>query len=69
MEIKLYTIEETAEMLGITTRTLQTYIKKGLIRAKKIGKRWRFTEQSINAYVYGNDDQNAEKQAQDQGKI
>lgn len=66
MEIKLYTIEETAEMLGITTRTLQTYIKKGLIKAKKIGRRWRFTEQSINAFIYGNDDENAEKQAQEQ---
>ena len=62
MEIKLYTIEETAEMLGITTRTLQTYIKKGLIKAKKIGRRWRFTEQNINAYVYGNDDETGEKQ-------
>ena len=37
-EIKLYNIKQTAEILGVTTRTLQTYIKNGRIKARKIGR-------------------------------
>lgn len=54
-EIRLYNIKETAEILGVTTRTLQTYIKNGRIKARKIGRGWKFTEQSINEFVNGTD--------------
>lgn len=58
-EIKLYNIKETAELLGVTTRTLQTYIKNGRIKARKIGRGWKFTEQSINEFVNGTDNNEA----------
>ena len=54
-EIRLYNIKESAEILGVTTRTLQTYIKNGRIKARKIGRGWKFTEQSINEFVNGTD--------------
>lgn len=55
-EIRLYNIKETAEILGVTTRTLQTYIKNGRIKARKIGRGWKFTEQSINEFINGTDE-------------
>ena len=58
-EIKLYNIRETAEILGVTTRTLQTYIKNGRIKARKIGRGWKFTEQNINEFINGTDNNQA----------
>jgi len=58
-EIRLYNIKETAEILGVTTRTLQTYIKNGRIKARKIGRGWKFTEQSINEFINGSDNSEA----------
>lgn len=55
-DIKLYNIKETAEILGVTTRTLQTYIKNGRIKARKIGRGWKFTEQSISEFINGTDE-------------
>lgn len=55
-EIKLYNIKQTAEILGVTTRTLQTYIKNGRIKARKIGRGWKFTEQNINDFINGTDE-------------
>ena len=54
-EIKLYNIKETAVLLGVSTRTLQTYIKQGRIKARKIGRGWKFTEQNINEFINGAD--------------
>ena len=58
-DIRLYNIKETAEILGVTTRTLQTYIKNGRIKARKIGRGWKFTEQSINEFINGSDNSEA----------
>lgn len=55
--IRLYNIKETAEILGVTTRTMQTYIKNGKIKARKIGRGWKFTENSIKEFINGTDEQ------------
>ena len=55
-DIKLYNIKETAELLGVTPRTIQTYLKEGRIKGRKIGGSWRFTEQSINEFINGSDE-------------
>ena len=51
--LKMYTIEETAEILGVSKRTMMTYLKQKRIRAVKIGRRWKFTEQNIVDFVSG----------------
>lgn len=56
-DIKLYDIKQTAELLGVTTRTLQTYIKKGRIKARKIGGKWKFTESNIAEFLNGADNE------------
>ena len=48
----LFDMEETAEMLGISTRTLVAHINAGDIRYVLLGKRTRkFTQADIDAFI------------------
>lgn len=49
--IVTYTTEETAEILGVTKRTLMTYLTSGKMVASKIGGRWAITDQQIKDFV------------------
>ncbi len=51
MGIKTYTADETAEILGVTKRTLIRYLKGGKMIASKIGGRWAITEKQIQDYI------------------
>lgn len=46
-EIKAYTLDEVAELLKVTRRTLYSHIKNGKLKATKIGKYWRVNEESL----------------------
>lgn len=50
-DLKLYTMQEVAPILGITTRTLYTYIKAGKFPAKKIGGKWKITGDKLKEWV------------------
>ena len=49
--IVTYTTEETAQLLGVTKRTLMTYLTSGKMVASKIGGRWAITDQQIKDFV------------------
>lgn len=49
----MYSMQEVAEMLGVTTRTITTYLQKGRIVAQKIGGRWLFTEDNLKDFLKG----------------
>lgn len=51
MTNRIYTLDEIAEMLHITRRTLYTYIKEGKLQAVKIGKYWRVSETNLQAFL------------------
>jgi len=44
---KLYTVDDIATMTMMTSRTIRNYIKDGILKGKKIGGQWRFTEEDI----------------------
>lgn len=46
----LLTIREAAEVLRLSTRTVREYVKRGEIRGKLIGKRWRFRRADLDAF-------------------
>jgi len=46
---KLYTVEEVAQITGLTDRTIRNYLKSGSLKGKKVGAQWRFTEDDVNA--------------------
>jgi len=50
MEIQenaVYTLEETQQILKVSSSTMQRLIKKGLIRAAKVGKQYRIMGKEI----------------------
>ena len=49
--LKVYTLDEVADILKITRRTLYTYIKTGKLRATKIGRYWRVSEAALQDFV------------------
>ena len=49
--IKVYSLEEVADILQLTRRTLYNYIKDGKLQAVKMGKYWRVTEKNLEAFI------------------
>lgn len=50
-DIKVYTTEETLEVLKVTQRTLYRYIKAGQIKAIKLGREYRITEDALKDFL------------------
>ena len=51
--IKLYTLTELEPVLGVTHRTLLDYVKKGKLKAVKIGGKWKVSEDNLMRLVNG----------------
>ena len=49
--MKYYTTEEVADILGVTVRTVYTYMEDGNLKAYKVGMYWRFKEEDIEDFV------------------
>jgi len=47
---KLFTIEEIAEILRVSGRSVTRYIESGKLKASKIGV-WRIKESDLNAFL------------------
>lgn len=50
-ELKVYTIEEVVALLHVTRRSIYSYIKDGKLKAVKIGKYWRVTQENLEAFL------------------
>ena len=48
---KLLTTQEVADYLGLTRRTIYTYIQSGSLRAVKVGREWRIKESELEAFI------------------
>ncbi|HEY83703.1 MAG TPA: helix-turn-helix domain-containing protein [Chloroflexi bacterium] len=44
--------QEAAQILGVTQRTVQTAIKRGQIKAKRVGRFWAVEKDSLSGYTY-----------------
>ena len=49
--IKVYTTEEALEVLKVTKRTLYRYIKAGQIKAVRLGREYRITEDALKDFL------------------
>jgi excisionase family DNA binding protein len=47
---KLYTLEEIAKYLRVSERTLFRYIKRGKLRAYRIGQ-WRVSQKDLKKFL------------------
>lgn len=50
---KTYSLQETAQILGIAPRTMHDYIKAGRIKGQKIGGHWRISEKNLQRFIDG----------------
>jgi excisionase family DNA binding protein len=50
-DIKLYTLTEVEPILGVTHRTLLTYVRNGTLKAFKIGGKWKVTEKGLREFI------------------
>lgn len=50
-DIKVYTLDEVADILKVTKRTLYNYVKEGKLQAFKMGKYWRITDDKLQAFL------------------
>lgn len=48
--LTLYSVDDLHELLGISKLTLRSYLRKGKIRARKLGVSWYVTEDAIREY-------------------
>lgn len=49
--LKTYTPEEVADILKVTRRTVYNYIKKGSLKAVKMGKYLRVSEANLQDFI------------------
>lgn len=50
----IYTLQETAEILRLSERTIYTYIYENKLKAQKAGHSWRITREAIQDFLNGN---------------
>ena len=49
--MKIYTVQEIAEILGISRKTTQKYVRQGDIKAIRLGNQLRITEQAFMDFL------------------
>jgi excisionase family DNA binding protein len=51
VEERLFSVEDTAERLGVSKYTISDWIKAGRLKGTKIGKFWRVKESDLQAFL------------------
>ena len=49
-DMKLYEVEELAEILGVGLPTIRKYLREGRLKGTKPAKRWYVSEEAIKDY-------------------
>jgi excisionase family DNA binding protein len=49
-DMKLYAVEELAEMLAVGEPTIRRYLRQGKLKGKKLAKRWYVSEENLKDY-------------------
>lgn len=48
---EIYTPKEVAAMIKVSERTVNEWLRNGKLRASKLGRQWRITEQQLNDFL------------------
>lgn len=48
--IKLFSVEELADILKVTPSTIRIYCREGRIKGRKFGVKWYIPEESLKEY-------------------
>ena len=66
-DLKLYSVDDLHEMLGISKMTIRAYLRDGKLNGRKMGVKWFVTEDSLRRYFEGADRDGA-GEARESGK-
>lgn len=47
----LLTMKDAATQLQFTDETIRSYVQQGKLKAYKIGRKWRFKQSDLDAYI------------------
>jgi excisionase family DNA binding protein len=50
-DLKLYTLTELEEIVGVTHRTLLSYVKDGKLKAVKVGSKWKVSRADLLSFI------------------
>jgi excisionase family DNA binding protein len=56
--IRLFSLDDLSEALGVTTTTLRGYISKGKLKARKMGGKFFVSEDALREYFTTIDEEN-----------
>lgn len=52
-EAKFYSLQEVAEIVQVSRRSMYNYLKDGRLKANKVGGRWLVTEEQLKEFIEG----------------
>lgn len=52
-EYTVYTLTELEPILGVTHRTLLSYVKSGRLKAVKVGGKWKVSKDNLAKFING----------------
>ena len=48
---RILTVEQASDLLQLKAETLRTYLRKGIVPGRKIGKAWRISEEALRLWL------------------
>jgi excisionase family DNA binding protein len=51
--IKLYSVQDLHDSLGINERTIRDWFNKGRLKGQKLGTQWHITEENLKRFLSG----------------
>ncbi|MGE6604872.1 helix-turn-helix domain-containing protein [Lysinibacillus fusiformis] len=45
------TVKEVSQRIGVTEKTVRSYIEKGELKAYKLGTSWKITEENLQTFI------------------
>ena len=48
---KVYKVEEVMNIMHLTKRTVYSYLRSGKLKAVKIGKYWRISQENLEEFI------------------
>ena len=54
LDLKLYTLQEVADILKVTRQTVYNYKRDGMLKCSKIGHDYRVSEQDLKDFLNNN---------------
>jgi excisionase family DNA binding protein len=58
---ELMTLQQAAEYAGITKEALRNYVRRGRLKARKLGSQWVTTRAAIDEYLVSRHEENIPK--------